>query len=491
MSQSTPSDQVNNNNDAPQQKTAQDSQISTLAQLADMPSAGFSSNKGQINEQQTSSLNLQSMFAQGPLSDLAAGYNGTAGNSVANEFSTLGSEFTAVGKDLTAIGNDFSSLQSDVTSLLNQFQNTGGSAASGTSDGQAGGYGTTGGGGDVPRTTTTTGSGAGSDVPGTTTPGSTGTDTTGTTTAGGDGSGFAINNGQLQINGKLVNGIAVTGEYVAEVGAQQAADNIAAQFPGVDAVRLATSPDGGAFTNGTAAPSEMNQSVDSINQFIQALSQKGIGTIVDNHASDANTPNNVAMDGSEAAWFGQLAQDNIGNNMVMFQTENEPMGSDQAVVQEQQAAYQAIRATGSNAVVAFDLVGGGSASPMQSDPAAYNGDTNYVIDAHAYASNNPDPVSALQSEIAQTSGLTEANGGKVPVYIGETGNAIDGSNIDPAEAQLLNAVWSDGSGGVAWLYDGVATGFGSGNGADMMTNPDGSLSGYGEEIAGLIKQGAT
>src|SRR6185437_6556879 len=197
------------------------------------------------------SLNLQSMFAQGPLSDLAAGYNGTAGNSVANEFSTLGSEFTAVGKDLTAIGNDFSSLQSDVTSLLNQFQNTGGSAASGTSDGQAGGYGTT-------------GSGAGSDGPGTTTPGSTGTDTTGTTTAGGDGSGFAINNGQLQINGKLVNGIAVTGEYVAEVGAQQAADNIAAQFPGVDAVRLATSPDGGAFTNGTAAPSEMNQSVDSI-----------------------------------------------------------------------------------------------------------------------------------------------------------------------------------------------------------------------------------
>jgi hypothetical protein len=310
----------------------------------------------------------------------------------------------------------------------------------------------------------------------------------GTTAPVANGDGFAIQNGQLQMNGQLLNGIAVTGEYAQQVGAQTLADQISSQFPGINVVRLATSPDGGAFTNGT--PLGGGESVQDIDNVIQALNAKGIGVIVDNHGSDANTQNNVSQDGGEAAWFGQLAQDNLGNNMVMFQTQNEPMGSDQDIVNEQQSAYNAIRATGSNAIVAFDLMGGGSAEPQMSNPGVYDSMTNYVIDAHAYASNNPDPMSAVATEIAQTSSLTEANGGAVPVYIGETGNAIDGANIDGAATQLLNGVWSDGTGAVAWLYDGAATGFGSGNGADMMTNPDGSLTAYGQEIAQLIGQGA-
>jgi trimeric autotransporter adhesin len=302
-------------------------------------------------------------------------------------------------------------------------------------------------------------------------------------------SGFTIQNGQILMNGKLLSGVAVTGEYAQQVGPQQLAQNIENDFPGINVVRLATSPDGGAFTNGSTL--QGGQSVSDINQDIQALNADGIGVIVDNHGSDANTQNNVSQDGSEASWFAQLAAANINNPDVMFQTENEPTGSNSDIVSEQQSAYSAIRGTGSNAIVAFDLEGGGSAAPMESDTAAYDADSNYVIDAHAYASNNSDPASATAGEVAQTSNLTEASGGAVPVYIGETGNSIDGSDIDPQATAQLNTDWSDGTGAIAWLYDGAATGFGSGNGADHLTNSDGSLSSYGQEVQALIAQGAS
>jgi hypothetical protein len=301
-----------------------------------------------------------------------------------------------------------------------------------------------------------------------------------------DGSGFQIQNGKLLIGGKLLSGVAVTGQYAQQVGPDQLANEIATKFPNINVVRLSTSPEGGAFTNGGQA--QNGETIDNIDQTIKALNAKGIGVVLDNHGSDANTADNVSQTGAEPAWFAQIAKDNLNNNMVMFQPLNEPIGSDAAIAQEQKAAYDAIRGTGSNAVVAFDLAGGSGATPMLSNPDMYNQMSNYVIDAHSYAAGSSDPASALQSEVAQLSSLREAGGGAVPVYIGETGNSIDGSNPDPAATAELNAVWSGGTGGIAWLYDGAATGF---NGVDHLTNPDGSLTGYGQEIAGLIQNGAS
>jgi hypothetical protein len=304
-----------------------------------------------------------------------------------------------------------------------------------------------------------------------------------------DGSGFAIENGKLLINGQLLNGVCVTGQYVKQVGPEQFADEISSKFPGINVVRLSTSPEGGAFTRGNQISD--GQSIGDIDATIKALNAKGIGVMIDNHGADANDPNNVAMDDAEPAWFAQLAKDNLGNNMVMFQPQNEPTGDDAAVVAEQQRAYDAIRGVGSNAIVAFEYVGGYSPSPMLSDPAAYNRDYNYVIDVHSYAGSSGDPAGVLAGRIPQTSGLREADGSAVPVIIGETGNSLDGSHIDGAATPELNAVWSAGTGAVGWLYDGTVTGFANGDGADHLTNPDGSLTSYGEEVAALIRQRAS
>jgi len=310
-----------------------------------------------------------------------------------------------------------------------------------------------------------------------------------TTPPASPGEGFTIQNGQLTVNGKLLAGVAVTGQYAQQVGPEALADEISSKFPGINVVRLATSPEGGAFTRGETI--QGGETIDNINQTIKALNAKNIGVIVDNHGSDANEQNNVSKNGAEAAWFGQIAADNKNNNMVMFQPENEPTGNNADIVAEQKAAYDAIRATGSSAVVAFDLAGGGWAGPQQSDPGTYNQFNNYVIDAHAYASTNTDPASALRDEVAQTSGLREANGTAVPVFIGETGNSIDGSTIDGAAGAMLNADMTQGNGAVFWLYDGAATGFGNGNGADHLTDSNGNLSSFGQDVASLIQRGAS
>lgn len=310
-----------------------------------------------------------------------------------------------------------------------------------------------------------------------------------TTPPAGPNSEFSIDGGKLTVNGKTLAGIAVTGEYAQQVGAQTVADQIASQFPGINVVRLATSPEGGAFTNGQTL--DGGETLDNINQTIAALNAKGIGVIIDNHGSDANTQNNVSQNGNEAAWFSQIAAAQANNNMVMFQPENEPTGSDADVAAEQQKAYNAIRST-ENAtpgsiqhVVAFDLVGGGYAGPQQNYASIYNAMSNYVIDAHSYASNNDNPIDAIQTEVAQTAGLTEADGSKVPVSIFETGNSIDGSNLDPKASELLKYVYPT-YGAVAWLYDGAATGFGNGNGADHLTDSNGNLTSFGQEIQALI-----
>jgi hypothetical protein len=311
---------------------------------------------------------------------------------------------------------------------------------------------------------------------------------TAATPAAGDGSGFQTTNGQLTYNGALLSGVAVTGQYVEQVGAQQAAATIKADFPNINVVRLATSPNGGAFSQGNSISG--GESVADIDAAIQAFNAQGIGVIVDNHGADSSTADNVSQDGGEPAWFGQLASDNKNNNNVMFQTQNEPTGGDggadvNSIVQEQQAAYNAIRANGFNGVVAFEAGGGNWSGPFTSAPSTYDGDSNYVIDFHQYPGGQTS-VQSFESDIS--SSITEANGSAVPVYIGETGIASASQTPNASDAASLQSAFTDGTGAVTWLFDGSATGFSD---ANHLTNADGSLTGYGQTVAGLIQQGAS
>ena len=316
------------------------------------------------------------------------------------------SQLEHVQKELGQIGNDFAQLfggqgqDSQTSNPGSDSQNVAPPAASGTDVQSTGSPGSDSQTSALPATSSSDGQSPGitnsdnqntgnpgSDNQTSTLPATTGSDSAPppSITATGDNSGFTINNGQMLINGKLMAGVAVTGEYAQQVGPQALAAEMEKDYPGINVVRLSTSPEGGAFTEGQTL--QGGETVDNINQTIQALNADGIGVIVDNHGADANTSNNVSQDGAEAGWFSQLAQDNLGNNMVAFQPENEPIGSDSDIVNEQQTAYNAIRATGSQNIVAFDLEGGGGVSPMLSNPGAYNADTNYAFDVHAYASH--------------------------------------------------------------------------------------------------------
>ncbi|HEY9733459.1 MAG TPA: cellulase family glycosylhydrolase [Drouetiella sp.] len=430
---------------------------------------------------------------------------------------SLSAELTQFQKDATTLTTDLNSL----SSLLDKYQGigtTGGDATTGNSTSTTPGDTSTGtptsstpgdtstcnptpttpGDTSTGNPTSTTPGDTSTGNPNSTTPGDT-TPTTNPTTGdkpvtpttqpGGPNTGFSIAGGKLTMNGKTLAGIAVTSEYAQQVGPQALADKLSSQFPGMNVVRLSASPEGGAFTNGQTLAG--GASVDDIVQTVAALNAKGIGVIIDNHGADANDANNVSQNGNEPAWFAALAKAEANNNMVMFQPENEPMGTNADVAAEQKNAYDAIRSAENSTpgsvqhVVAFDLVGGGYAGPQQDFASQYDAMSNYVIDAHAYASNSSDPVSAIQTEVAQVAGLTEADGSKVPVSIFETGNAIDGSNKDPMANDLLNYVYPT-YGAVAWLYDGAATGFGNGSDADHLTDPNGNLTPFGQQIAGLI-----
>ncbi|HEY9714951.1 MAG TPA: cellulase family glycosylhydrolase, partial [Chroococcales cyanobacterium] len=267
------------------------------------------------------------------------------------------------------------------------------------------------------------------------------------------------------------------------------------QFPGINVVRLATSPDGGAFTNGSSDLGGLTpQTVDNINADIKAFNSLGIGVILDDHDHDANQQNNAATGqalSSEESWYQQIAQANAGNNMLMYQTPNEPTGSAQDIVNEQVGIYNTIRSVDSNAFVSFDLEGGGGTNPMTSNAQAYAGMHNVAFDAHFYASDSSDPASSLQQELAPLRSMSDQDGA-IPIYIGETGNSIGGSEADPQWQAALDSVWSDGTGGVAWLYDGMVTGaWSNGSNIDTLTNADGSLNSYGQYVARLIQNGAS
>jgi len=277
----------------------------------------------------------------------------------------------------------------------------------------------------------------------------------------------------------------VSSQYAQSVGPQALADQLSSDLPGINVVRLDTSPEGGAFSDDIPVPNP--ESTSDIQAVIQALNAKGIGVIVDNHSGDVQNANNVSLDGSEAQWYGTIAQQNLGNNGVMFQPQNEPTGSNQDIVNEQVAVYNAIRATGSNNVVAFDLGGGSNAAPQLSDPSAYDSMSNCAFDAHAYVVDS-NTVSYLPGEVKQTASLTEANGQAVPVYFGETGNAISPPTIDNGSNQLLQAEYTSGNGAIAYNFDHAPFALDGSSQADNMLDGNGNLNAYGQFIASLIQQ---
>ncbi|MBI2811004.1 MAG: cellulase family glycosylhydrolase, partial [Candidatus Melainabacteria bacterium] len=158
-------------------------------------------------------------------------------------------------------------------------------------------------------------------------------------------------------------------------------------FPGLNTIRLATGPDG--YWYGKNRPSEA-VIMQQTQQFIDDMTKRGIVVEIDDHFQNSSTFNDPPKEGAaltaETNWYAKLAAANKDNPYVWFQTPNEPSRSegDQAVVNEQVAIYNAIRATGNDSMVINDITVDRKAPPEVAAKAEYANMHNIAWDIHSY-----------------------------------------------------------------------------------------------------------
>jgi hypothetical protein len=298
------------------------------------------------------------------------------------------------------------------------------------------------------------------------------------------------------------------------------AADITTAFPGTSMVKIQVE-------SGYNAPSYYTSFVNSLTS---------IGIVVEignyNNGYSATYACWAALTGSalttEVSWYTALATAFINNPYVWFSTTNEPCdgatsGSSNA---EQVAIYNAIRGTGSNAIIGIDPIGGWTTGLYPApngylDAASFTSRTNIHWDVHYYnwaggffqsncglsGSGFSTSLSANEASLAAMiacaqSFATSANG-RIPVIIGEYGNATRGAL--PADAGWVEAVQAvinaagNGFGSTADVYYyPIAQGGSGATGDQLFTNglkyspptlANPGLSDYGLQVAAGIAAG--
>jgi len=247
-------------------------------------------------------------------------------------------------------------------------------------------------------------------------------------------------------------------------------------FPGINAVRLATTP--GADQN-------------AIDALVQGLTSKGVVVLIEDHSSSGGNPNTSSGQAlaNEASWYAGLAGKYQANPYVWFGTANEPdnTGNLQAIPVQEKAIYDAIRGTGSNAMVMMEMRGGFTNDAAQQNASYYAGMKNVAWDTHYYGwvvNQSTDPATiakGLQNQIADAQSVKSADG-TMPVVIGEYGPSTSGiAGYDANGLQVVQAVDDSGYGTFAWAWSA---------GTDTLTNGNG-LTDFGQMVAKHIAAGAS
>jgi hypothetical protein len=256
--------------------------------------------------------------------------------------------------------------------------------------------------------------------------------------------GFTVTGGQiLGPNGQpfISKGINIYSDQLAEYGAAA----VTSTFPGVNFIRLNIFD----LTANTAS---------SLQTEIQQLTSQGIVVELEDH----NYP--TVLTGSNlttaANWYASLATAFKGNPYVWFGTQNEPDTSQGtgAVDTEISTIYNAIRGTGSNAMILMNPSGGFTTSGL--NPGVYSGMTNVAWDLHYYnwiANNSTSEAAnaqALTNEVNSAQALTKDANGTIPVVIGEYGisSGALGAVNDPGGIQVIQAVEASAFGSAAWAW---------------------------------------
>jgi hypothetical protein len=230
-------------------------------------------------------------------------------------------------------------------------------------------------------------------------------------------------------------------------------------FPGINFVRAPVFSD--ALGNATPA---------AFQEVVSCLSSRGIVVEFEYH----NYP--AVVSGSPltavASWYASMAAAFRDNPYVWFGTQNEPdAGDPSGVLNEIVTIYDAVRGTGSEAIVMV-CPGGGytfSGFPASTFAAMRNivWDVHYYNWISGYSADLQTNINALADEVHSGDSITSADGA-IPTIIGEFGDSTTGSSVDGGWSQVLQAVYRNPWSGYAQWYWNWGDASVTGGGADML-----------------------
>ena len=297
------------------------------------------------------------------------------------------------------------------------------------------------------------------------------------------GTQFHISNGQIiDPNGDV---FVARGFNIGPQDMTAVAQSGLALFPGLNFIRLA-------IPGGTYPDASTFQS------FVTQMTAKGVVVEIEDHPFPSPGVYSGAQLQQESNWYASLATAFKDNPYVWFGTMNEPNtgsygASEAAISVQEQATYNAIRGTGSNAIIMNELYGGGNPGTVGAGfgmtPSTYANMTNIVWDFHSYGWDSNYSIdqaavtAALMGSASGGYGIAAAQSihsadGLVPVIMGEFGDSTIGSSVDANGTQVVNAVLNSGFGYAAWTWGGQG-------GADQLTQ-NGQLTAFGQEVAAGI-----
>jgi hypothetical protein len=274
-----------------------------------------------------------------------------------------------------------------------------------------------------------------------------------------------------------------------------AANQVLALFPGLNFVRLTVTD---------------YQSPDTYAAFVNTMTSHGIVVEFEDHTSsdgvDGGGGRGVMYTGqlltNELNWYSSVARTFASNPYVWFGTDNEPSVTDPISGQRnpamlsswEQQTYNAIRSTGNNSPIIMEFPGGGypdggSVAGYGMDPNVYAPMSNVIAGIHLYGwSSNflPDQqaVNTALAELVQGGQSMTTLDGHVPVILDEYGISTEGAVNDANGTLVLQAAQHSNLviGGAAFTWNA--------GGADSLTDGQGHLTPYGQEVAQWIASGS-
>jgi hypothetical protein len=303
---------------------------------------------------------------------------------------------------------------------------------------------------------------------------------------------FSVSNGQiLDPSGNVWRGtgIGIYDDYVfghfnytggAALGAQ-----VLATFPNINLIRLACYTEHACYTDNDPSAYEA---------FVTYFTSRGIVVVIENHDHHHTVLTGQALV-TESNWYATLANYYKTNPYVMFQTMNEPYSGD---ADQEVATYDAIRNTGSNAIIFFEAGdwANGEDNTIGSASQFYRLH-NVAWDMHTYAHENYTTYSAILThqnqriDYLQGSSFHTADG-VMPVFSLEGGNSGNGEDIDTGGVAQIDINFTNPKMGgfAAWIW----SNWSSCSKADNLLNyklagsPTGpkSFTSYGLQVANYI-----